>query len=50
MKDAQREFYKDLPGFYFERRVTWNFATSAVQDLHMVNDGTILIDRVWLKR
>jgi ABC-type transport system substrate-binding protein len=49
MKDAQREFYKDLPGFYFERRVTWNFSVPRVQNIHMVNDGTILIDRVWLK-
>jgi peptide/nickel transport system substrate-binding protein len=50
MKDAQKAFYTDVPGFYFERRVTWHFGTGAVQNLQMVNDGTILLDRLWKKR
>jgi len=50
MKDAQKAFYTDIPGFYFERRVTWHFAIPQVQDLHMVNDGTILLDRLWKKK
>ena len=49
MKDAQKAFYGDIPGFYFERRITWHFGTAALQDVHMVNDGTLLMDRIWKK-
>jgi len=49
LKDAQKEFYTQIPGFYFERRVTWNFAAPNVQDVQFVNDGTILWDRLWIK-
>ena len=49
LKNAQKDFYANIPGFYFERRVTWNFAAPNVQDVSFVNDGTILWDRVWIK-
>jgi peptide/nickel transport system substrate-binding protein len=50
LKEAQRQFYADIPAFYFERRVTWNMATSSIQDLQFVNDGQVLFDRVWIKQ
>jgi peptide/nickel transport system substrate-binding protein len=49
LKDAQKEFYAQLPAFYFERRETWIFATPAVQNVQFVNDGLQLFDRVWMK-
>jgi peptide/nickel transport system substrate-binding protein len=50
LKEAQRQFYADIPAFYFERRVTWNFAAPNVQDVQFVNDGQVLFDRVWIKQ
>jgi ABC-type transport system substrate-binding protein len=50
MKDAQKVFYGDLPGFYFQRPSTWFYTTPGVQNLQMANDGFILLDRLWLKR
>jgi peptide/nickel transport system substrate-binding protein len=49
LKEAQRQFYADIPGVYFERRVTWNFGAPNVQGVQFVNDGTVLWDRVWIK-
>ena len=49
LKDAQKEFYAQIPGFYFERRVRWNFALSSIQDLQYINDGAVLWDRLWIK-
>ena len=49
LKDAQKEFYTQIPGFYFERRVTWNFGAANIQDVSFINDGTILWDRLWIK-
>jgi peptide/nickel transport system substrate-binding protein len=49
LKDAQKQFYADVPAVYFERRVTWNFGAQNVKDLQFINDGTILWDRIWIK-
>jgi peptide/nickel transport system substrate-binding protein len=50
MKEAQRLMYAQAPVFYFEKRAAWDFATPAVQDVTLVNDGLALYDRMWLKR
>jgi peptide/nickel transport system substrate-binding protein len=49
MKDAQKLLYADMPAFYFERRVTWHFSNAQTQNIHLVGDGFILVDRVWKK-
>ena len=49
LKDAQKEFYAQLPGWFFERKTAWVFSTPAVQDVAFGNDGMPLFDRVWIK-
>jgi peptide/nickel transport system substrate-binding protein len=49
IKDAQKQFYTDLPALYVERRYSWIFSAANVQNFQFSNDGMVLIDRVWLK-
>jgi peptide/nickel transport system substrate-binding protein len=49
IKDAQREFYKDIPAFFIESYNQWWSAVPQLQDLELANDGLTLLDRVWLK-
>jgi peptide/nickel transport system substrate-binding protein len=49
MKDAQKQFYAEMPALYLERRYSWTFSNPNVQDFKFVNDGLVLFDRVWLK-
>ena len=49
IKDAQKIFYADVPAYYIEQRYSWHFSAPNVQDLHYVNDGLILPDRLWIK-
>jgi ABC-type transport system substrate-binding protein len=47
---AQKIFYAQVPALYFEPKVIWNVTSPAVQDVLLVNDGTPMLDRVWIKR
>jgi peptide/nickel transport system substrate-binding protein len=49
IKDMQKIFYSDVPTFFFQRRVSWQFAAPNVQDVALANDGLPLIDRIWIK-
>jgi peptide/nickel transport system substrate-binding protein len=50
IKEAQRIFYEDVPGYYVERRYSWLFTAPSIQDLHYINDGIVLPDRLWMKQ
>ena len=49
IKEAQRQFYTDMPSLYVERRYSWIFAANNIQDFRYANDGMVLPDRVWIK-
>jgi ABC-type transport system substrate-binding protein len=49
LKDAQKEFYSQVPAFYFEHRAAWDFSAPNVQNVTLVNDGLALYDRIWIK-
>jgi peptide/nickel transport system substrate-binding protein len=49
IKDAQKAFYADVPSYFLEQREAWTFTAPNIQDFHFVNDGLVLIDRIWLK-
>jgi peptide/nickel transport system substrate-binding protein len=49
IKNAQQEFYAQIPSLYVERRINFNYAASIVQDVATANDGTPLVDRIWIK-
>ena len=45
----QAQFYADVPAFYLDRRTTWVFTATNVRDFQFANDGTPLIDRLWIQ-
>jgi peptide/nickel transport system substrate-binding protein len=49
IKDAQKIFYADQPSLYVETRYSWVFTANNLQDFHYVNDGCVLLDRIWYK-
>jgi peptide/nickel transport system substrate-binding protein len=49
IKAAQQQFYADIPADYVERRVNWNYGAANVRDVTAINDGTVLLDRIWVK-
>jgi peptide/nickel transport system substrate-binding protein len=49
VKEMQKIFYADVPAFYVERRYSWLFMAPNIQDVHYINDGIVLPDRVWIK-
>jgi peptide/nickel transport system substrate-binding protein len=49
IKDAQKEFYAQMPAFFVDRLNSWWSAVPTLQDLTLVNDGLFLSDRVWFK-
>ena len=50
IKEAQRLLYAAAPTLYFDRRYSWVISAKAVQNVDWMNDGAVLLDRVWLKR
>jgi peptide/nickel transport system substrate-binding protein len=49
-KQIQKILYQEAPAYYFDRRVIFYIGTPAVQDVDWINDGSLLLDRMWLKR
>jgi peptide/nickel transport system substrate-binding protein len=49
IKDAQKQFYADVPAVFLQGAYTWMFSAPNVQDFHYANDGLPLIDRIWIK-
>jgi peptide/nickel transport system substrate-binding protein len=49
LKDAQKQFYSDLPALFMEQRYSWVFTNPSIHDFHFVNDGLPLLDRFWMK-
>jgi peptide/nickel transport system substrate-binding protein len=49
IREAQRQFYNDVPGLYLERRYSWLFGASNVQDVRWVNDNLPIFDEMWIK-
>jgi peptide/nickel transport system substrate-binding protein len=49
IKDAQKEFYAQVPAFFIERSNSWWSTIPQVQDFEVVNDGLPLTDRLWFK-
>jgi peptide/nickel transport system substrate-binding protein len=47
--DMQKIIYSQAPVFYFEHRAAWDFSAPNVQNVHLVNDGLALYDRIWIK-
>jgi peptide/nickel transport system substrate-binding protein len=50
LKDAQREFYSQVPSLFLERRYNWLVSAPNFNDVEWVNDGLPLFDRIWIKR
>jgi ABC-type transport system substrate-binding protein len=50
IKNAQKEFYAQVPSVFLERRYNWLISASNFQDVQWVNDGLPLFDRIWLRR
>jgi len=50
IKAAQKEFYAEVPALFLERRSSWTYTATFVQDYQFVNDGNPLVDRVWIKQ
>ena len=49
IKDAQKQFYADVPAVFLQNAYSWMFTAPNVQDFHYSNDGLPLIDRIWIK-
>jgi ABC-type transport system substrate-binding protein len=49
ISDMQKIIYSQVPVFYFEHRAAWDFSAPNVQNVHLVNDGLALYDRMWIK-
>jgi peptide/nickel transport system substrate-binding protein len=49
IKDMQKLVYSQVPVFYFEHRAAWDFSAPNVKNVHLVNDGLALYDRIWIK-
>jgi peptide/nickel transport system substrate-binding protein len=50
VKNALKAFEPDLPQFYLKNAYSWVVEDKHVQDFAYINDGTLLVDRMWLKR
>ena len=50
LKNAQKEFYTQVPSLFVERRYNWLVSAPNFEDVQWVNDGLPLFDRIWLKR
>jgi peptide/nickel transport system substrate-binding protein len=48
--DMQKIIYSQVPVFYYEHRAAWDFSAPNVQNVHLVNDGLALYDRIWIKQ
>jgi peptide/nickel transport system substrate-binding protein len=49
IKDAQKQFYAEVPTLILERRYSWMFSTPAIQNFKYANDGIPLISQMWIK-
>jgi ABC-type transport system substrate-binding protein len=49
IKDAQRQFYSDVPTLYLERRYSWVFVSPNMQNFRYANDGLPLVGELWIK-
>jgi len=49
IKDAQREFYSQVPAFFIDGFNTWWVAVPTLQGMELANDGLPLFDRLWFK-
>jgi peptide/nickel transport system substrate-binding protein len=50
VKAAVKAHQADLPQFFLKNSYSWTVSAKNVQDFAYINDGTVLIDRMWLKR
>jgi ABC-type transport system substrate-binding protein len=49
IKDAQKIFYAQVPSLYLERRYSWNYAASNIQNFRYADDGMPLLGVMWIK-
>lgn len=49
IKEAQKQFYAEVPSFYYSRGSTYLFTAPNIQDFEWANDGLPLLDRPWIK-
>jgi ABC-type transport system substrate-binding protein len=49
IKDAQKQFYNDVPALYLERRYSWVFHTTSIQNFKYADDGMPLLGEMWIK-
>jgi peptide/nickel transport system substrate-binding protein len=49
IKDAQKQFYADVPSLYLERRYSWVFHTPSIQNFKYADDGMPLLAEMWIK-
>jgi peptide/nickel transport system substrate-binding protein len=49
IKDAQKQFYSDIPVAWYEPRTYWVYTTPNIQDFGFANDVLELFDRMWIK-
>jgi peptide/nickel transport system substrate-binding protein len=50
LKRAVKVHQTDLPQFFLRNSFSWTVAAKNVQDFGYINDGAVLVDRIWLKR
>jgi peptide/nickel transport system substrate-binding protein len=50
IRDAQKQFYGEVPAFFIERFNSWWSGSPAIQDFELANDGLFLVDRMWMKK
>jgi peptide/nickel transport system substrate-binding protein len=49
IKDAQKQFYAEVPSLYLERRYSWMFTAPTIQNFKYTNDGLPLVGEMWIK-
>jgi ABC-type transport system substrate-binding protein len=49
MKDAQKQFYAEIPTLYLERRYSWMFTAPNIQNFRYANDGLPFVGELWIK-
>jgi peptide/nickel transport system substrate-binding protein len=49
IKEAQRQFYADIPTMFLDSRYSWYFAAKNVMDFAYADDGTPRFGVVWFK-
>jgi peptide/nickel transport system substrate-binding protein len=49
IKDAQKQFYAEVPSLYLERRYSWVFHTPSIQNFRYADDGMPLLGEMWIK-